>query len=176
MTNHDIPHKTICYVDQSSGKLSPPTPLVQVLATLDTSTSSLIVVDGNKEPPICRVVPNETLFPQRSTSKDKKPKKQLADKTVTLKWNVAPNDLNRKLESAKKFLIKGHRVNLVFEGPFNGDKQAKEAALNNVRSQFFDLVASKGTKEVEVPSVKVKEWQRPKFTFRETVIYLQPQQ
>lgn len=115
-------------------------------------------------------MPNESLVKSKHSTKDKKAgaKKQLADKTVTLRWTVAQNDLVRKLEGAKKFLVKGHRVNLTWEGPFDGKKPAKEAALKQVTEQLMNMI-----KDSE-DAVKVKEWQQPKMTMRESTVYLQP--
>lgn len=163
LINSAIPHKTVCYVDENQ-KLSPPTPLDQLLATIDTSSASLVLVDATKQPPICRIVPKADLNKKSKESNKKAGAKQ--DKTVTLRWKVAPNDLLRKLDSAKKFLAKGHRVSIVFEGPYEGNKAAKEAAVQQVAAQLVQLA--------ENDEIKIKEWQKPKFTFKESAVYYQP--
>lgn len=163
--NADIPHKIICFVDENN-KLSPPTPIEEVLATFDTSNSSLILVDGTKQPPVCRIVPKSDLIKKAKAANAHKKANAKQDKTVTLRWKVAPNDLSRKLDSAKKFLAKGHRVSISFEGPYEGSKSAKEAAIQQVANQLLDMAAKE--------DLKIKEWHKPKMTFKETTIYYQP--
>ncbi|KIJ70614.1 hypothetical protein HYDPIDRAFT_122644 [Hydnomerulius pinastri MD-312] len=115
-TNEKIPHTHIRIVDPITSKLSPaPTPLTDLLASLDLKTQLVELVTSTPEP-IVRVVDRKEAFArykeQRKALK-KGQKSGEAPKEIQLTWAVASGDLKHKLAKVRSNLEKGYKVDVV---------------------------------------------------------------
>lgn len=77
----------------------------------------LVEVSPDAKPPVCKIM-DYGKYKYELGKKEKQAKKNqhiIVTKTIKLSANIAEHDLLRKIEDAKKFLEKGHRVMAVVE-------------------------------------------------------------
>ncbi|KAL8736043.1 MAG: hypothetical protein Q9166_000605 [cf. Caloplaca sp. 2 TL-2023] len=162
-------------VVNSDNSLQPPRSLQDSLASIDRQTHFLIQVgekvhprfadvpgpeEGQKDDrpkiPVCKIVDKRS-FRQAEVEKAK-PKKNAAvlTKEVELNWNIAPHDLDHRMQRMREFLKDGKRVEVVFGKKRKGwtkrkvptDGQAQEILIL-IRAHAAQVEGSKEWKGME---------------------------
>lgn len=103
----------------------------------------LVMVSPNANPPVCRII-DYGKFRYEKARKEKEAKKK--QKTVELKEirmspNIDANDLNTKMNAARKFLAKGNRVKITlrFRGREMSHMQTSRHVLDDFAENLSDV-------------------------------------
>lgn len=108
-------------------------------AAADEAGLDLVRVSPNAKPPVCKII-NYGKFRYEISRKEKEAKKKqktVEIKEVRLSPNIEENDLNTKINQARKFLQKGNRVKVTLR--FRG----RELAYVNQNKPLLDDFAEK---------------------------------
>lgn len=98
----------------------------------------LVKIAPNAQPPVCRIV-DYGKFKYEQTRKEKEAKKKqhvTEIKEIRLSPNIDTNDLNTKVNAAKKFLAKGDRVKVTLR--FRGREMAHMQASKHILDDFAE--------------------------------------
>ena len=81
----------------------------------DEAEVDLVLIAPGAKPPVCRVVDyGKFCYEQKRKDKEAKKKQHVVEvKEIRLSPNIDTNDLNTKINAAKKFLAKGDRVKMI---------------------------------------------------------------
>ncbi len=111
----------------------------QALELADQAGMDLVCVSPNAKPPVCKII-DYGKFRYEISRKEKEAKKRqkiVEIKEVRLSPNIDDNDLNTKINQARKFLEKGNRVKVTLR--FRG----RELAYVNQSKPILDGFAEK---------------------------------
>ena len=109
----------------------------------------LVKIAPNAQPPVCRIV-DYGKFKYEQTRKEKEAKKKqhvTEVKEIRLSPNIDTNDLNTKINSARKFLTKGDRVKVTLR--FRGREMAHMQASKHILDDFAEALADCSTMDKE---------------------------
>ena len=103
----------------------------------DEAGLDLVKIAPNAKPPVCKVIDyGKYRYEQARKEKDAKKKQKTVElKEIRLSPNIEANDLNTKMNAAKKFLAKGNKVKITLR--FRG----REMALMNASKHILDDIA-----------------------------------
>ena len=109
----------------------------------DEAGLDLVKIAPNAKPPVCKVIDyGKYRYEQARKEKDAKKKQQTVElKEIRLSPNIEANDLNTKMNAAKKFLAKGNKVKITLR--FRG----REMAHMNASKHILD---GAGRKEITI--------------------------
>ena len=90
----------------------------------DEAGLDLVKIAPNAKPPVCKVIDyGKYRYEQARKEKDAKKKQKTVElKEIRLSPNIEANDLNTKMNAAKKFLAKGNKVKITLR--FRGREMA----------------------------------------------------
>ena len=96
----------------------------------------LVKIAPKAQPPVCKIVDyGKYRYEQARKEKEAKKKQKTIDvKEVRLSPNIDTNDLNTKVNAARKFLSKGDRVKVTLR--FRGREMAHMASSRHVLDDF----------------------------------------
>jgi len=134
MINEQIRDKEVRLIGENGEQLGI-VPTKEALRMADEAELDLVKIAPKAEPPVCKII-DYGKYKYEQVRKEKEAKKK--QKTVELKEirmspNIDTNDLNTKINSAKKFLTKGDRVKVTvrFRGREMTHTEIGEELLNN---------------------------------------------
>ena len=104
----------------------------------------LVKIAPQAKPPVCKII-------ARKEKEAKKKQKTIDVKEVRLSPNIDTNDLNTKVNAARKFLSKGDRVKVTLR--FRGREMAHMASSRHVLDDFAKQLADVATVE-KAPKVE----------------------
>ena len=113
----------------------------------------LVKIAPSANPPVCKLV-NYGKYRYELARKEKEAKKKqktIDVKEVRLSPNIDTNDLNTKVNAARKFLTKGDRVKVTLR--FRGREMAHMASSRHVLDDFAKQLADVATVE-KAPKVE----------------------
>ena len=104
------------------------------LVAAEEAELDLVRVSPNAKPPVCKIVDySKFLYELKRKEKEQKKKQKIVEiKEVRLSPNIDVNDLNTKMNMARKFLSKGDRVKVTLR--FRG----RELAYVNQSKKILD--------------------------------------
>ena len=107
----------------------------------DEAGLDLVKIAPNAKPPVCKVI-DYGKYRYEMARKDKEAKKK--QKTVELKEirlspNIDTNDLNTKMNAAKKFLAKGNKVKITLR--FRGREMAHMSSSKHILDDFAENIS-----------------------------------
>lgn len=105
----------------------------------------LVKIAPNAQPPVCRIV-DYGKFKYEQTRKEKEAKKKqhvTEVKEIRLSPNIDTNDLNTKINAARKFLSKGDRVKVTLR--FRGREMAHMQASKHILDDFAESLSDCAT-------------------------------
>jgi translation initiation factor IF-3 len=117
--DRDIPHSIVQLVNEE-GRLGPPTPLSHLLASIDSQTHFIELVNENPLP-IVKIRDKQEQFKKQQewNRRQKEVAASNVQKEIQMTWGVESGDLAHKLNKARKEVEKGNRVELVFAPKVN---------------------------------------------------------
>lgn len=107
----------------------------------------LVKIAPQAKPPVCKIIDyGKYRYEVARKEKEAKKKQKTIDvKEVRLSPNIDSNDLNTKVNAARKFLSKGDRVKVTLR--FRGREMAHMANSKHVLDDFADLLKDVATVE-----------------------------
>ena len=102
----------------------------------DEAGLDLVKIAPNAKPPVCKVIDyGKYRYEQARKEKDAKKKQKTVElKEIRLSPNIEANDLNTKMNAAKKFLAKGNKVKITLR--FRGREMAHMTASKHILDDF----------------------------------------
>ena len=125
----------------------------EALALAEEKHLDLVEIAPNAKPPVARIM-NYGKYRYELSRKEKEAKKKqktIDIKEVRLSPNIDTNDLNTKVNAARKFLSKGDRVKVTLR--FRGREMAHMASSKHVLDDFAEQLADVATVE-KAPKVE----------------------
>ena len=107
----------------------------------DEAGLDLVKIAPNAKPPVCKVIDyGKYRYEQARKEKDAKKKQKTVElKEIRLSPNIEANDLNTKMNAAKKFLAKGNKVKITLT--FRGREMAHMNASKHILDDFAENLA-----------------------------------
>ena len=100
----------------------------------------LVKIAPGAKPPVCKII-DYGKYKYELTRKEKEAKKKqkiVEVKEVRLSPNIDTNDLNTKVNNAKKFILKGNKVKVTLR--FRGREMAHVQQSRHILDDFYKLV------------------------------------
>ncbi len=113
----------------------------EALALAEEAGVDLVKIAPTAKPPVCRIVDyGKYKYEQTRKEKDKKKNQKIVEvKEIRLSPNIDTNDLNTKINAAKKFLSKGDRVKVTLR--FRGREMAHMNTSKHILDDFAESLA-----------------------------------
>ncbi len=128
-----------------------PTKEAQKLA--DDAGLDLVKIAPTAKPPVCKIVDyGKYRYEQARKEKEAKKKQKTVEiKEIRLSPNIDTNDLNTKMNAARKFLSKGDKVKITLR--FRGREMAHMASSKHILDDFAENLSDVATLE-KAPKVE----------------------
>ena len=150
--NEQIRDKEVRVVGEDGTQLGVmPTKEAQKLA--DEAGLDLVKIAPTAKPPVCKIVDyGKYRYEQARREKEAKKKQKTVEvKEIRLSPNIDTNDLNTKMNAARKFLSKGDKVKITLR--FRGREMAHMANSKHILDDFAENLADVATVE-KAPKVE----------------------
>ena len=123
----------------------------------DEAGLDLVKIAPNAKPPVCKVIDyGKYRYEQARKEKDAKKKQKTVElKEIRLSPNIEANDLNTKMNAAKKFLAKGNKVKITlrFRGRKMAHMNASKHILDDIAENLSDVAVVEKAPKVEGRSI-----------------------
>ena len=123
----------------------------------DEAGLDLVKIAPNAKPPVCKVIDyGKYRYEQARKEKDAKKKQKTVElKEIRLSPNIEANDLNTKMNAAKKFLAKGNKVKITlrFRGREMAHMNASKHILDDIAGNLSDVAVVEKAPKVEGRSI-----------------------
>ena len=128
-------------------------PITEAMKLAREAELDLVKIAPTAKPPVCKIIDyGKYRYEQARKEKEaKKKQKTIEIKEVRLSPNIDENDLNTKVNAARKFLSKGDRVKVTLR--FRGREMAHMSSSRHVLDDFADLLSDIATVE-KAPKVE----------------------
>ena len=117
----------------------------------------LVKIAPTAKPPVCKIVDyGKYKYEQvRKEKEAKKKQKTIEIKEVRLSPNIDTNDLNTKMNAAKKFLAKGNKVKITlrFRGREMAHMNSSKHILDDLAEQLSDIAVVEKAPKIEGRSI-----------------------
>ena len=139
MINEQIRDKEVRLVNEDGEQLGIMSSR-EALKMAQEAELDLVKIAPMAKPPVCKII-DYGKFKYEQTRKDKEAKKK--QKTVEVKEirispNIDTNDLNTKVNNAKKFIVKGNKVKVTLR--FRGREMAHVQQSKHILDDFAKLL------------------------------------
>ncbi len=110
----------------------------------------LVKIAPKAQPPVCKIIDyGKYKYGQSREKKEAKKKQKTVEvKEVRMSPNIDANDLNTKVNNAKKFILKGNKVKVTLR--FRGREMAHVQQSKHILDDFADML--KDVAQVEKPA------------------------
>ena len=125
----------------------------------DEAGLDLVKIAPNAKPPVCKVIDyGKYRYDLARKEKDAKKKQKTVElKEIRLSPNIDTNDLNTKMNAAKKFLAKGNKVKITlrFRGREMAHVQSSKVILDEFASRLSDIATVEKAPKMEGRSMSM---------------------
>ena len=110
----------------------------------------VVKIAPKAQPPVCKIIDyGKYKYEQSRREKEAKKKQKTVEvKEVRMSPNIDANDLNTKVNNAKKFILKGNKVKVTLS--FRGREMAHVQQSKHILDDFADML--KDVAQVEKPA------------------------
>ena len=128
-------------------------PIKEAMKLADDAGLDLVKIAPNAKPPVCKIVDyGKFRYEQARKEKEAKKKQKVVEvKEIRLSPNIDKNDLNTKMNAARKFLAKGDKVKITLR--FRGREMAHMANSKHILDDFAENLSDVCTVE-KAPKVE----------------------
>ena len=123
----------------------------------DEAGLDLVKIAPNAKPPVCKVIDSgKYRYDLARKEKDAKKKQKTVElKEIRLSPNIDTNDLNTKMNAAKKFLAKGNKVKITlrFRGREMAHMNSSKHILDDLAEQLSDIAVVEKAPKIEGRSI-----------------------
>ena len=152
MINEEIRDKEVRVIDSDGTMLG----IMATEQALDLATEKkldLVNISPNANPPVCKILDygKYRYELQKREKEAKKKQKTVEVKEVRLSPNIDTNDLNTKVNNAKKFISKGNKVKVTlrFRGREMAHVQQSKHILDDFAKQLEDVATVEKAAKLE---------------------------
>ena len=140
LVNEEIKFPNVQVINENGEKLG----VIATSEAIDMAYEKgldLVLVSQNQSNPVCKFINySKYKFEMSKRAKEaKKKQKTIEVKEVRLSPNIDSNDLNTKMNAAKKFLSKGDKVKITLR--FRGREMAHMNASKHILDDFAESLA-----------------------------------
>ncbi len=125
----------------------------------DDAGLDLIKIAPKAMPPVCKIMDyGKYRYEQARKEKDNKKKQKTVEvKEIRLSPNIDSNDLNTKMNAAKKFLEKGNKVKITlrFRGREMAHMNASKHILDDIAENLTDCAVVEKAPKIEGRSISM---------------------
>ena len=149
MINGQIKDKEVRVIGQNGEQIGVMSPK-EAMKLAQEAELDLVKIAPKAQPPVCKIVDyGKYRYELARKEKDAKKKQKTVEiKEVRLSPNIETNDLNTKVNSAKKFISKGDKVKVTLR--FRGREMAHMQSSKHILDDFADMM--KDVASVEKPA------------------------
>ena len=119
----------------------------------------LVKIAPNAKPPVCKIIDyGKYRYELARKEKEAKKKQKIVEvKEIRLSPNIEENDLNTKMNNARKFLAKGNKVKITlrFRGREMAYMQASKHILDDIATALADVAVVEKPSKVEGRSISM---------------------
>mgnify|MGYP001068176055 CR=1 FL=1 len=119
----------------------------------DEAGLDLVKIAPNAKPPVCKVIDyGKYRYELARKEKDAKKKQKTVElKEIRLSPNIDTNDLNTKMNAAKKFLTKGNKVKITlrFRGREMAHMSSSKHILDDIAENLSDVAVVEKAPKIE---------------------------
>lgn len=140
MINEQIRDKEVRLIG-SDGEMIGIMSAKEALKLADDEELDLVKISPNAVPPVCKIVDyGKFRYEQERKEKEAKKNQHVVEvKEIRLSPNIDANDLNTKMNSARKFISKGDKVKVTLR--FRGREMAHMTASKHILDDFAENMA-----------------------------------
>ena len=140
MINGQIRDKEIRVIGEDGEQLGIMSPR-EAMKIAQEAELDLVKIAPKAQPPVCKIIDYGKYRYElaRKEKEAKKKQKTVEVKEVRLSPNIETNDLNTKVNNAKKFISKGNKVKVTLR--FRGREMAHMQQSNHILDDFAELLA-----------------------------------
>ena len=152
MVNEQIRDREVRVIGENGEQLGI-MPSREAMRLAEEAGLDLVKIAPTAKPPVCKIVDyGKFRYEQTRKEKEAKKKQRIIDvKEIRLSPNIDKNDLNTKVNAARKFLTKGDKVKMTLR--FRGREMAHMAnskhILDDVAQQLSDVAVVEKAPKVE---------------------------
>ncbi|MEE1305305.1 MAG: translation initiation factor IF-3 [Agathobacter sp.] len=125
----------------------------------DDAGLDLVKIAPKAKPPVCKVIDyGKYRYEQARKEKDAKKKQKTVElKEIRLSPNIEANDLNTKMNAAKKFLAKGNKVKITlrFRGREMAHMNSSKHILDDFAENLTDVAVVEKAPKIEGRSISM---------------------
>ena len=163
--NHEIREKEVRLISSEGEQLG----IVSsrdALKMAEDQNLDLVMIAPTAKPPVCKIMDyHKFTYEQAKKEKEAKKKQRTVEiKEVRLSPNIDTNDLNTKMNNAKKFISKGNKVKVTLR--FRGREMAHVQQSKHILDDFAKQQLIEGLSEFYPHDFEINE---VNFGFRPTV-------
>ena len=117
----------------------------EALKLAEEAELDLVKIAPTAKPPVCKIV-DYGKYKYELTRKEKEAKKKqkvIETKEIRLSPNIDTNDLNTKINAARKFIAKGDKVKVTLR--FRGREMAHMASSKHILDDFAEALSDVAT-------------------------------
>ena len=146
MINGQIKDKEVRVIGQNGEQIGIMSPK-EAMKLAQEAELDLVKIAPKAQPPVCKIVDyGKYRYELARKEKDAKKKQKTVEiKEVRLSPNIETNDLNTKVNNAKKFISKGNKVKVTLR--FRGREMAHMQQSKHILDDFAEMLADVATVE-----------------------------
>ena len=146
MINGQIKDKEVRVIGQNGEQIGVMSPK-EAMKLAQEAELDLVKIAPKAQPPVCKIVDyGKYRYELARKEKDAKKKQKTVEiKEVRLSPNIETNDLNTKVNNAKKFITKGNKVKVTLR--FRGREMAHMQQSKHILDDFAELLQDVATVE-----------------------------
>ena len=146
MINEQIKDKEVRLIGQDGEQLGI-MPVRDALKLAQDANLDLVKIAPTAKPPVCKIIDYGKYRYElvRKEKEAKKKQKTVEIKEIRLSPNIESNDLNTKINAAKKFILKGNKVKITLR--FRGREMAHIQNSKHILDDFAQELAEIATVE-----------------------------
>ena len=140
MINGQIRDKEVRVIAENGDQLGV-MPVKEAMKLAQEAELDLVKIAPKAQPPVCKIIDYGKYRYElaRKEKEAKKKQKTVEVKEVRISPNIDPNDLNTKVNNAKKFIAKGNKVKVTLR--FRGREMAHMQQSKHILDDFAEMLA-----------------------------------
>ncbi len=158
MINEQIKDKEVRLIGQSGEQLGI-MPAKEALRLAQEADLDLVKIAPMAKPPVCKIIDYGKYRYElvRKEKEAKKKQKTVEVKEIRLSPNIEANDLNTKINAAKKFITKGNKVKITlrFRGREMAHMQNSRHILDDFAEELSDIAMVEKAPKLEGRSMSI---------------------
>ena len=140
MINEQIRDKEVRVIAENGDQLGV-MPVKEAMKLAQEAELDLVKIAPQAQPPVCKIIDYGKYRYElaRKEKEAKKKQKTVEVKEVRISPNIDTNDLNTKVNNAKKFIAKGNKVKVTLR--FRGREMAHMQQSKHILDDFAEMLA-----------------------------------